>query len=283
LEERVLLSGNPTYYTVNLTSDSGASSGTDATTGTPSGDLLWAVTQANANSNLAGSVIEFDPTVFATSQIITLTSTLVLSGSAGPEVIQGPGANLLTIGGNSAVEVLQVDSNVVASLSGLTLTAGSATNGGGINNAGSLAVTDTAIENSFASNDGGGIENSGTLTITDSTVANNTASNNGFGIENAGTLTLTNSTIAGNNPGLGSGNNGGGVDNAGAMTTFDTTIAYNIGGLGAGLYDEPGATATLDNTIIALNSTLGANDSNPTYDELTEYDIAGGPISSASA
>ena len=94
LEDRVLLSGNPTYYTVNLTSDTGASSGTDAypTAGTPSGDLLWAVTQANANTNSAGSVIEFDPTVFATPQTITLSSTLVLSESAGPEVIEGPGA-----------------------------------------------------------------------------------------------------------------------------------------------------------------------------------------------
>src|SRR5262249_6426301 len=66
--------GNPTHYTVNLTSDTGASSGTDAATGDPSGDLLWAITQANANLNPAGSVIQFDPTVFnATSpQTITL-------------------------------------------------------------------------------------------------------------------------------------------------------------------------------------------------------------------
>jgi hypothetical protein len=88
LEGRVLLSGNPTYYTVNLTSDTGASSGTDGTTGTPAGDLLWAITQANANANPAGSVIEFDPTVFATPQTITLSHILVLSGSAGPEVIR---------------------------------------------------------------------------------------------------------------------------------------------------------------------------------------------------
>src|SRR5580698_8537784 len=71
LEGRVLLSGNPTNYTVNLTSDTGTSSGTDANTGDPSGDLLWAITQANANTNPAGSVIDFDPTVFATSQTIT--------------------------------------------------------------------------------------------------------------------------------------------------------------------------------------------------------------------
>ena len=84
LEERALLSGSPTYYTVNLTSDTGASSGTDAATGDPSGDILWAVTQANANPNTAGSVVNFDPTVFATPQTITLSGTLELSESAGP-------------------------------------------------------------------------------------------------------------------------------------------------------------------------------------------------------
>jgi len=88
-----------------LTSDAGNSSGTDATTGTPSGDLLWAITQANANTNPAGSVIEFDPTVFNSSspQTITLTSTLELSETPWPEVIQGPGANVVTISGNNAV------------------------------------------------------------------------------------------------------------------------------------------------------------------------------------
>lgn len=106
LEARVLLSGNPTYYTVNLTSDTGASSGTDATTGDPSGDLLWAVTQANSNANAAGAVIDFDPTAFATPQTIALSSTLELSESAGPETIQGPGSSLVTINGGCAVGIL---------------------------------------------------------------------------------------------------------------------------------------------------------------------------------
>jgi hypothetical protein len=97
LEARVLLSGNTTYYTVNLTSDTGASSGTDdyPTAGTPSGDLLWVITQADnqgqpgyAPANPAGSVIDFDPSVFGTAQTITLSSTLVLNESDGPETIQ---------------------------------------------------------------------------------------------------------------------------------------------------------------------------------------------------
>ena len=59
-------------YTVNVTRDTGASSGIDATTGYPSGDLLWAITQANANTNPAGSVIGFDPSDFSSPRTITL-------------------------------------------------------------------------------------------------------------------------------------------------------------------------------------------------------------------
>ena len=163
LEGRVLLSGSPTYYTVNLTSATGASSGTDGTTGTPSGDLLWAVTQANANTNPAGSVIEFDPTVFntATPRTITLGATLTIdpSQSAGPVVVNGPGASIVTIKAPVVPTeytgfygvyfgLIQVDAGVTATVSGLTISAGLTTNladayfdGGGISNSGTLTVS----------------------------------------------------------------------------------------------------------------------------------------------
>jgi len=141
LEAWALLSGNPTYYTVNLTSDTGASSGTDALTGYPSGDLLWAINQANnqgqpgyAAANSAGSVIDFDPSVFSTAQTVALSSTLVLSESDGPETIQGPGSALVTISGNNAVGVFLVDSGVTAGVSALTISGGTASSGGAIDN-----------------------------------------------------------------------------------------------------------------------------------------------------
>jgi hypothetical protein len=55
LEHRVLLAA--TVYKVNATTDTGAGSGL-------TGDLLYCITQANANPNTAGSVIQFDPMVF---------------------------------------------------------------------------------------------------------------------------------------------------------------------------------------------------------------------------
>jgi hypothetical protein len=308
LEDRVLLAA--TLFAVNAITDTGAGSGT-------TGDLRYCIDQANANSNTDGSVIEFDPTVFVSPQTITLSSTigtLDLTESGGPEVIQGPGANLLTLSGNNAVGVFQVASGVTATLLGLTISDGSAINGGGINNAGSLTVTDSVVANNGANNDGGGVENTGSLALSGSTIANNNAGGGGGGIDNSGTLTVTDSTIAYNficcgvasgggieNTGTlmltnstisdnsangnGVGDNGGGIDNAGTLTAFDTTIAYNMGGkLGGGLYDEPGAATTLDNTIVALNSfSFDAIGNEVNFDPLYDYDIGGGLLSSASA
>jgi hypothetical protein len=232
LEDRILLSGNPTYFTVNLLSDSGASSGIDSNTGDPAGDILWAITEANANTNSAGSVINFDPTVFATPQTINLSSTLVLNQSAGPEVIESSGLGLVTVSGNNAVEVFDVNSGAIATFSGLTISDGStSTDGGGIFNDGTLAVVDCAIaENSAVS--GGGIFNIGILTITGSTIANNAVAGplgSGGGIfdDAGGTLSISKSTIAGNTSSIG---NGGGIftnNGAGAVTITNCTIANN--------------------------------------------------------
>ena len=94
LEDRLLLSGGPTIYTVDSTGN--------GTTGTGhSGTLPYVVGQADANTNTAGSEIEFDPTVFASPQTIAPAGTLVLSEAAGPEVIDGPGASLVTVSGRA--------------------------------------------------------------------------------------------------------------------------------------------------------------------------------------
>jgi hypothetical protein len=262
LEDRVLLSGSPTLYTVSAITDSGAGSGA-------AGDLAYCISQANANTNTAGSVIQFDPTVFATPQTLTLSSTLSLSETAGPEVISGPGANLLTVSGNNSVQVFSVSGGVTASFMGLTISGGLAVPGGGIFNLGTTSVSNSNI----ADNSKGGIDNyAGTLTISDSTVAGNSgvygggifnnydsttiisastitgnSAQNGGGVDNYGTLTVTNSTIAGN-----SGTFGGGIDNLKALTVTNCTITDNSAINGGGILSS--GTAILNNTIVALNT-----------------------------
>ena len=191
---------SPTIYTVDLTSANGTGSG-DA------GDLVYVIGLANANPDPAGSEIQFDPTVFGSPQTITLSSTLVLSETAGPEVIDGPGANLVTVSGNNGVEVFSVASGVTAQPLGpdhlgrlrLAMAAASTMRG-------TLTVTDSTVDNNSESIDnggsptfGGGIHNVGTMTVTDSTIDNNLAWV-AAASSNDGTMTITDSTITATRP-----------------------------------------------------------------------------------
>ena len=258
MEPRLLLSGNPTSYTVNLTSDTGASSGTDASTGNPSGDLLWAIEQANANTNSAGSVIGFDPTVFATAQSITLTSTLELSETAGPETIDGPGASVLTVSGGNAVGVFLVGKGVTAKLSSLTISGGSVSFGGGgvfIAAGGTLAVTDSVITDNSAAELGGGIYDNGALTITDDSVISDNSAAEGGGVcgSSGATVSVTNSTVSSNKATEG----GGGIAvSTGALTLTGSSVLDNstAGGGGGILTDSTDDVLTINDSTISDNT-----------------------------
>ena len=199
-----LVSPLVSVYTVNSTSGGFSGSGT-------SGSLPYVIlmTNSNANPSAGGFEIKFDPSVFSSPQTITLGATLVLSETSGPLVIEGPGASLVTISGAGATGVFRVNAMVTASISGLTITDGTAFAGGGIYNRGSLAISDCTITNNQATGGGnssyeggGGIFNDGTLTISGSTITNNQATKTlieaGGGIKNDGTLTISNSTITDN-------------------------------------------------------------------------------------
>jgi hypothetical protein len=251
-----------TYYLVNLTSDTGASSGTDSTTGDPSGDLLWAITQANANTNTYGSVIEFDPTAFATLQTIGLTSTLQLSETAGPEVIVGPSAGVVISGGNT-VRVFKIKSGTTASLSGLTISGGSASGsgqsayGGGLYNSGTATLDDVIVSGNQTTQDGGGIfTNLGaTTTLTQAVVTGNTAAVKGGGIFSEGSTTLNGSSVVSDNSATGNG--GGGIYNKNGTTTLSQcTVSGNTAGKGGGgLWTNTShATTTLSDCHVSGNT-----------------------------
>jgi predicted outer membrane repeat protein len=247
LEARTLLSGSPTIFTVDLTSDAGTGSDNK-------GDLLYCVTQANANTNAAGSEIQFAPTVFkaAAPQTVTLAKTLVLDETAGPEVIDGPGASVVTISGNNAVQVISVLGDSTATLSGLTVAEGNTNQGGGgIDNGGVLTVTNCAFSNNSTTAAGGGIENDGTLSITSSTFLSNSAGFGG-GIENERTLSVTGSTIESNTATF-----GGGIDNDenGTLTLTTTTFSSNSAtGRGGGIFNSGPSPLTVTGSTFSNNS-----------------------------
>src|SRR5262249_1816414 len=79
---------------------------------------------------------------------------------------------------------------------------------------------------------GGGIENHGTLVISNSTISGNVAGLAGGGIYNgpSGTMTLTNVVVSGNTA---SGGDGGGIDNdGGTISMTNVTVTGNTASSG---------------------------------------------------
>ncbi len=185
--------------------------------------LREAIALADANP---GSTITFDPEALGgTPQTITLTQGELDITAA--TTIAGPGAGALSIGGDNASRIFDIDdrtaASIAVSISGLTLTGGNA-----------------------GSDGGGAIYNAEDLTLTDCTVSGNLAAIGG-GIDKFGTLNMIGCTVSGNQ-----------TVNRGARSYRSNYGAYSPGGyygLGGGICIMYG-TAMLTNCTIAGNSVL---------------------------
>jgi hypothetical protein len=164
--------------------------------------LRDAITAANTmtatNGCAAGTGT--DTVNFSVSGTITLGSTL--PQIANSLTIDGTGQSI-TISGNNMVQVMQVKTGATLNLQNLTIADGNSVDfAGGIENVGTLTVTNSTFSNNSANIDAGGLvggiyNNGGTLTVTNSTFYANSGAAGG-GILNGGTLTVTNSTFSNN-------------------------------------------------------------------------------------
>ena len=250
----------PATITVTNTNDSG------------SGSLRQAIADTSP-----GGTIEFSIT-----GTITLTSgELIINKDLS---IIGPGANNITISGNNATRIFNIESGSVVVISGVTISDGNADTGGGIYTEGNLTLFDSKIINNNARS-GGGIYNyegelildsvvvdnnrsaqqgggifsyyptgSGTLII-DSVISNNYSPGAGAGIRSYGeTTSIQNSTISSNT----SENWGGGISHISqTMQIEDSEISGNSAYSGGAIHVSDEATVELTNCIVSNNTTDG--------------------------
>src|SRR5262249_49624226 len=140
--------------------------------------LLGAVNLANRYG--CPSAITFDPNVFSTPKTINLQPGQQLElkpvGTLPIWTITGP-TERVTV--NAAqIRVFQIDNGVTASLSGLTISGGTADRGGGVLNLaqGNLTLTNCTLSGNTATK-GGILATYGTALLNDCILAGNTASN----------------------------------------------------------------------------------------------------------
>ena len=242
------------------------------------------ITQADANANPLGSLIQFDPTVFSSPQTITLNSALPdLSNTTGPMDIEGPGAASLTVARSDALwtpsfRIFTVDWNTSVEVNGLTLTGGLALEGGGVANfGGTVGLSNCIVEgNSLYYENGkiiagggiynygnGGLGSGGRMSLSNCTVSGNSAFyGSGGGIANyVGTVTIDSGSIVANNT---ASDSGGGIDNMGVLTVQGgSTISANSAndGSGGGINSVSGGTVNgmRTGTVTFSDSTLTGN------------------------
>lgn len=190
---------------------------------------------ALANAN-AGDTIDLT----GLSGTITLTTgQLVIEDAV---TITGPGAAVLSISGNNASRVFQMNSDLsggTVTISGVTITGGfESAQGAGIN---------------FYCDDG-----SANLVVDSVVITGNTADDLGAGLyfdrcHGDNDLTIRNSTIS-NNQSVGSGGGGIWFDEGNTLTIQNSTIADNHSAYyGGGLYFDDGV------NLVVLNSTFSGN------------------------
>jgi parallel beta-helix repeat protein len=222
---------------------------------TPGAGLLSlreSVAFANTSPS-ASSTITFDPIVFATPRKITLTGTQLELSRAGETVtITGPAAGV-TVNGGKLSRVFQVDAGVTASVSKLTIAAGSASDGGGVANFGTATLTNCTISGSSASSGGGALANFGTATLNSCLVTGNSAYFGGALYNQPGsTAKLINCVVTGNT----AAGPGGGVYNSsgGTVTLSSCTFSHNTSSNSYGGALMNRGTATLSNCTVSNNS-----------------------------
>jgi predicted outer membrane repeat protein len=241
--------------TVTNTNDAGA------------GSLRQALADANP-----GDVIDLT----GLSGAITLTTGQLEIDDA--VTITGPGPSVLSIDGNGASRVFQMDEDLgggTVTISGVTITGGNAgdNQGGGINfycdfGAGSLVLDDVAVTNNQSEDLGGGLYfdrcgSAADLTITNSVFSGNTSTADDGGaiwFDEGDTLTIQNSTFDGNH----SQYSGGAImfDTSQTLLVTNSTFSNNSAGPsnegsadgGAISFDELQGTATIANSTFSGNN-----------------------------
>jgi hypothetical protein len=205
----------PSTFTVSNLLDSGAGS-------------LRAAVAAAGN----GDTVAFAPGLHGT---ITLTSgQLATSNSV---TIDGPGANRLSVSGNDASRIFDISGSAGVTISGLTITEGRSTLGGGILLEGSAALSISAC--TLTDNEAKGIAYHGTGGC-------------GGGIEDhsTGALTVTDCTFEGNKA------KGIGTDGAGASEGTYGTGLFTFGGA-INMWRNLAGTATISDSTFTGNEALG--------------------------
>lgn len=205
-------------------------------TGATTGDTIVFNLPANSMITLSGNQLFVD-------------RNLIIDGGAFPGI---------SISGNNQSRIVEIATDVIATLKQLTIRGGKSTEGGaGIYNRGILTlVNNTVTSNEAVYSGGGGILNdyNASLTLSGSLISGNTAYSGGGIINLSGSLKLTGSTVESN---VATSDGGGGILNTSGSLLLTNVIVSRNSALGGGGIENYSGTVTLTSSTISDNALGG--------------------------
>ncbi|MFP6763694.1 MAG: choice-of-anchor Q domain-containing protein, partial [Planctomycetaceae bacterium] len=258
LEQRTLL----TVFTVSSQADTFDALPGNGVAADAFGNASLRAAIQEANSLAGRDIIVLPSGTYTLSRIGTnedaaFTGDLDVSSEL---LIMGAGAGRTVIDAADIDRVFDIRPGARLILTGVTIQNGTAVNGAGLRNSGTLELIDSTVTGNnalgAANSVGGGIGNaSGALTLTRVTVNQNTATVNGGGLYNSsGSIVITDSTFEDNS----ATNDGGGLSIFnGSLQLTDSTIRGNIAGIDGGGLSVEGADVTLTRIDVQGNTAGG--------------------------
>jgi len=223
--------------------------------------LREAILAANTDSSVDGSEpgSGADEIVFATGNGTIALALGELPQVFGTLTVTGLGHTRLGIDAGDTSRVFRVGAGATLAISGLRIEGGNsgAANGGAIENAGTLTLTDAALLRNKTAFDGGAIFNGGQLTLERCAFVENTAQNGGA-VSNHGTAQIVDSIFLNDATGgiaafVGG---GGAILNAGSLSVTGSEFSGSMAGNGGALVNTSGGTLTLVNSTVTGSSAL---------------------------
>jgi uncharacterized delta-60 repeat protein len=239
--------------TATITINCSATSVVTNTNDSGAGSLRDATINACSGNNITFNIPQSDPGYNSQTDVYTITLTtdeLLINRDL---TITGFGADKLKVvrnaaGGTPNFRIFDITNGTV-NLSGMTISNGKASSGGGILAAAPLSVTGCTISNNSASN-GGAINVSSTMSIWDSTITKNSADSGGGINLDAGLVNVTGSIVSNNSAG-----SGGGIINLnGTVNVAGSTVSGNSAANGGGILNLYTKTVNVTGSTINNNS-----------------------------
>lgn len=249
-------------FTVNSTDDAPDANPGDGECRTSEDEctLRAAIQESNANETADVVTVPAGEYALAVANGGVQTEDEAATGDldlTGEISINGAGASSTTVNASGIDRAFDARPEASASISGLTVTGGSAQRGGGLLNEGRLTLEEVAVSGNDADFGGAADNFGGVLTLRRSSVSSNAAVfGGGLYNENGGDLRVSASTVSGNE----AQQDGGGVyTNTAAGEITNSTIGENSADEGGGIYSEFSSLEITNSTVNANDAPSGGN------------------------